>query len=261
MLCSGYVFGALSERERIRFEKLLSEATDEERVLFEEMHEQAAHFSLLSESESPSLKVRNAVLKYAQEHPRVNNNAYAQKEDVNIQPAKINSLNRLMSIAAMILFITTAILGIYVLHLKQTVTHQSDKISELADAVNEREAQLSILDARNVQVINLSGQKVNPQGYGRVFWDPDNKKALLQVSNLPAVPKNKDYQLWMIKNNKPVSAGVFDVKGNKKTAYFQIHKLAPANKKSLNAFAITLEPKGGVPQPTGKIYLMGSPGK
>lgn len=260
-LCSGYVLGALNNKDRVRFENLLAKATFKERMLLMEMREQVAHFSTLSENKHPSLKVRNNVLQHALEHPKSSSLKNIPLKSKKNEPDGVNYLNRFISIAAVILFITTAILGIYVLNLKERVKVQSNKISELADAVTQKEAQLSILDARDVQVINLIGQKVNPEGYGRVYWDPDKKQAFLQVSNLPAVPKNKDYQLWMIKDNKPISAGMFDVNGKKKTAYFQIHKLAAVNRASLNAFAITLEPKGGAPQPTGKIYLMGSPGK
>ncbi|MDX1585868.1 MAG: anti-sigma factor, partial [Balneolaceae bacterium] len=93
--------------------------------------------------------------------------------------------------------------------------------------------------------------------YGKVIWDPASNRALLQVSNLPAVPSDKDYQLWIIKNNKPVSAGVFAVNDPARDSFFKIEKMT-ASERAADAFAITMEPKGGMPQPTGDMYLMGN---
>jgi anti-sigma-K factor RskA len=75
---------------------------------------------------------------------------------------------------------------------------------------------------------------------------------------MPAVPTDKDYQLWVIKDNKPISAGVFAV-NDTKSNFFKIENLAVTNPKEIGAFAVTLEPKGGMPSPTGDMYMMGSP--
>ncbi|MEW6062393.1 MAG: anti-sigma factor, partial [Bacteroidota bacterium] len=61
------------------------------------------------------------------------------------------------------------------------------------------------------------------------------------------------------KEKKPVSAGVFSVTNNQEQ-YFKIVELPiPEHTDKITAFAVTLEPKGGVPQPTGAMYLLGTP--
>lgn len=140
---------------------------------------------------------------------------------------------------------------------EELIARQKTEISRLMNEVDQKEEILGILEARDVEVVMLSGMEVNPEGYGKVIWDTKNQQALLQVSHLPVVPPNKEYQLWLIIDNKPVSAGVFSVStGDDK--FFKIDHVNKADEKSADAFAITLEPKGGMPQPTGEMYLMGN---
>ena len=73
---------------------------------------------------------------------------------------------------------------------------------------------------------------------------------------LPTLPSDKDYQLWLIKNNTPVNAGIFSV-SSQDDKFFKIEQMADISEQSANAFAVTMEPKGGMPQPTGDMYLMG----
>lgn len=84
-------------------------------------------------------------------------------------------------------------------------------------------------------------------------------RAILHISNLPLIPADKDYQLWVIRDQKPVNAGVFHVAVEKAGGdLYRIDNLVEADRKRINAFAVTLEPKGGLPQPSGKMYLLGS---
>ena len=164
--------------------------------------------------------------------------------------------------AAAAVFLVVAIgLSLYTRHLENELSDKNQRITELTEQVQQKEALLSVLGARDIDVVVLNGQQVNPDGYGKIIWDPKGNRAILQVSNLPPVPKDKDYQLWAIKGKKPVSAGVFAVHAVKQPAFFKVSQLADVSQSSLSAFAITLEPKGGVPQPTGKMYLFGSPAK
>jgi hypothetical protein len=175
------------------------------------------------------------------------------------QGGTYNRFSFIMSAAAsIILLLISLAFIIYSINLHSKVNTQQTKITKLQNEVQKKQQMLSILGARTVDLVIMKGQKVNPEGYGKIIWDPKNQRALLQVSNLPTVPDNKVYQLWLIKNGKPISAGVFDVSGTSKNSFFAIQQLAKANQQNANAFAVTLEPKGGSPQPTGDMYLQGS---
>jgi anti-sigma-K factor RskA len=74
-----------------------------------------------------------------------------------------------------------------------------------------------------------------------VFWDSKTKDVYLLASSLPATPDDKQYQLWAIVDGKPVDAGVIG----------ECNGLCRlSNIPSAQAFAITLEKKGGSPAPT-----------
>lgn len=129
---------------------------------------------------------------------------------------------------------------------------------EFADELERKNAVLKVLQSRRIEIMTMGGMKVNPVGYGKILWDPEKKMAILQVSNLPPVPKGMDYQLWIYKDNKPMSAGVFTVANEgQRENYFKVQPLDMMGEKGVDAFAVTLEPKGGMPQPTGEMYLHG----
>ncbi len=103
------------------------------------------------------------------------------------------------------------------------------------------------------KVVSLSGSDMAKAAGAFLLFDPATKKAWLYAFNLPALPSGKVYQLWAI-DDKPVSAGIFGLDPGQKARMF-IKNMAefPRMKK----FAVTVEPDGGRPEPTGAIYLIG----
>ena len=77
---------------------------------------------------------------------------------------------------------------------------------------------------------------------------------MLNVDNLPMPPSDKQYQLWALKDGKPIDAGVFDMKPGTDG---DMHMM-PVTIAEADAFAVTLEKKGGSPTPTlTQLYVMG----
>ena len=75
------------------------------------------------------------------------------------------------------------------------------------------------------------------------------------AAGLPEAPAGKAYQLWAIAgNNAPVSAGVFSVDASG-TGSLSVRPLPGVT--TVDAFAVTLEPAGGLPAPSGEMYLLG----
>lgn len=143
--------------------------------------------------------------------------------------------------------------------LKYAVVEKTHQILALEDSLSQKNAMLDVIRSNKMEVVVMNGLEADPSGYGKIIWDPVNKKAILHISNLPKQPSNKDYQLWVIRDKKPVDAGLFQVSDNRSGGQlYKIDNLVESNRSRINAFAVTLEPKGGVPQPTGKMYLLGS---
>lgn len=250
-LCAGYVLGALSIEEEQTFREMLADASDEQLQLYEDLKAVTAEFAQFTKEQEPSADLKARIMEAIKDHRE--------------KPAPVYRLRSFKyAVAASFIFV---FLSIGLLFYSQTlqsdveslstlVEQQKSTITELQTQVERREELLNILEARDVDLVLMDGLEVNPNGYGKVVWDKENGQALLQVANLPAVPLNKDYQLWFVVNNQPISAGVFAVNNPTNDNFFKIDRFQ--NDAAAGAFAITLEPEGGSPQPTGDMYMLGS---
>ena len=110
----------------------------------------------------------------------------------------------------------------------------------------------ALLRIPNVKTVSLSGSDMAKQAAGFLLYDSRSQKAWLYSINLPESPAGTTYQLWAI-YDKPVSIGTFNIDTGK-TAHLLVKKVPSfADAKT---FAVSLEPSGGRPQPTGPIYLL-----
>jgi len=260
-LCAGYVLHSLDEDERKEFEQMLEGATDEEQQLYQSLASTANQLAFTVERDEPSDMLKERLMdeiRSGESDEKISGTLPQSGVESKENDEKSGFSWQAFAIAASFaLLIVSLSLVFYSFNLRSQVSNQKTRIVQLKNELQQKSEMLSILGSRDVDMVIMSGMEVNPNGYGKVIWDPKKQQALLQVSNLPPVPKNKDYQLWLIKNNKPVSAGVFAT-NSQGDNFFKIEKMAQASKQSANAFAVTLEPKGGVPQPTGDMYLMGN---
>jgi hypothetical protein len=133
----------------------------------------------------------------------------------------------------------------------------SEENARLNDRARKLSSEISSLASRDTRTISLAGQRVSPGASAKVFLEPSRRRAVVFFYNLPTNPGDKSYQLWIIRADqpKPQSAGVFDVpRGGDAT--ISIENLPVATE--IKALAVTLEPRGGVTQPTNtNFYLMG----
>ena len=142
----------------------------------------------------------------------------------------------------------------------QKAAGQVQDLARLQQAVARQQAMIQLLNGAGLETFELVGLKDAPAARARVFWNQEKNVWLFLVYGLPAPPAGKTYQLWYIdKQARKFSAGTFTPAaepGGPPPLEFQ-HPPAP---QALAAAAVTLEPAGGVPQPTGSVYLIGKPG-
>jgi anti-sigma-K factor RskA len=95
-----------------------------------------------------------------------------------------------------------------------------------------------------------------PKASATVFLDP-RSGAFLFFHGLPANANDKSYELWIIRADqvKPFPAGVFNVDPSGNASLIVQNLPVDA---LIKAIAVTLEPRGGVPAPTGQKYLSSS---
>lgn len=97
----------------------------------------------------------------------------------------------------------------------------------------------------------LAGLESAPGAGGASFIDPLTGRATFYAYGLPELPEDKTYQLWWIADDKPVSGGTFQV-DTAGRASVDVPQVPPGE---VDVWAVTVEPAGGVPQPTGDMVL------
>jgi anti-sigma-K factor RskA len=135
----------------------------------------------------------------------------------------------------------------------QQIASLESEITSLRATAEQQAALVRLLNQPESGLVTLASLAPAPGASGKVLWDRREGKGYLWVSNLPADPQGKDYQLWAIADGKPVSAGVFSAENG--SALIPLESLPG---EGVAAFAITLEPEGGVPAPSGDMVLLGN---
>jgi anti-sigma-K factor RskA len=132
----------------------------------------------------------------------------------------------------------------------------ADRLTAEARTVAFRaQAAMGVFAAPDVARIDLAGQPVAAQARARALWSRQ-RGMVFTVANLPPLPEGRVYQVWVVTAQAPVSAGLLtpDAAGGGSVYYETPVDILPPT-----AVAVTLEPAGGVPAPTGAMYLVGTP--
>lgn len=132
--------------------------------------------------------------------------------------------------------------------------HVRDEAVRMRNQVAQEQVSVAVLTAADLARIDLAGQPTAPKASGRAYWSR-SRGLVFTASALPAPPAGRAYQLWVITSQPaPISAGLVspDAGGAVRVMFNTPPDLAQPV-----AMALTLEPAGGVPAPTGEKYLVG----
>jgi anti-sigma-K factor RskA len=159
-------------------------------------------------------------------------------------------------------------LGLWALQLRTSLDAMNARV-ERAEAevvriqrtIGEAQEQTRILQAQNAVLfapdtlrVDLAGEGPAPGSKARAFMSR-NSGVAFAADQLPALPADQVYQLWVVPQNAaPVSAGFLtpDASGHA-SLFFPM----PPDVTAPQALAVTVEPAGGVPAPTGSRVLLG----
>lgn len=244
-IVESYVLGLASGEERQTFEKMCAQYPEvlQAREAFELLIERQA----MDNAIAPDGELKNKILARIHSEDKV----------VPIYTAPVKRINwwKFAAAACLLLLAGSVYLNIYLAN-SNTRLSGDKKIIE-----NKYENTLAELDTMkkdmqvlqqnpNVKMAQMKGMDVSPQSYATVYWDTVTHDVYLMVNNLPVPASDKQYQLWALLDGKPVDLGVFDVKKEKLL-------IQAKNTRGAQAFAITLEKKGGSPSPQGVMYVKG----
>jgi anti-sigma-K factor RskA len=137
------------------------------------------------------------------------------------------------------------------------IAQKDAQISEMEESLRKKDAEISWLRDPGVQLALLTGLAEASHARGKIIWHPVEHKGIFYVESLPKIDPSKSYQLWVIGAHGPVSAGVFapDTQGAAVVTISRIEGKVDGPPQ----FAVTVEPYGGVKQPTTTPILLGKP--
>jgi anti-sigma-K factor RskA len=171
-----------------------------------------------------------------------------------------------VSVACLVLICLISVLRIN--QLQKTVGEQAQKIDSLdllaqslANATNTLgQTVLSLQEANrldNVRIAMLDSLVPDaPKAIAVSLWDNQKQSGVFVAQNLKALPSNRDYELWVIGDDKkPVASGVFHVDDS---GAIRIDFKPAQFVKAAAVFAVTEEVKGGVSSPTLKNLVLAS---
>lgn len=152
------------------------------------------------------------------------------------------------------------LLGSFALNLKfynnvEKATAQLNETSQQLDHAiaqsKELKQNLEVIQNKYTMAVSLAGQPVMPDATAKIYWMTTTGEVMVDASNLPDIPADKQYQFWAIVDGKPVSGGLLIT--NDKGMKFRMQKMKSFGR--AEAFAISLEKEGGNQTPTEVVSV------
>ncbi len=114
----------------------------------------------------------------------------------------------------------------------------------------------AMLQSPSAKLVALRGTEAGPNSAGVALISGDGNLVFF-ASNLPPLPDRRVYQLWVMRNRGPAvaSAGTFTMAGRDAPAIQLRNAQLVAG---VTALAVTDEPAGGSPLPTGHKLMIGT---
>jgi anti-sigma-K factor RskA len=248
-IIESYVLGLATEAERAEFEsycKLYPEI-EEARNQFELQLQQ----KLLNDAISPPQDLKAKIQKQIAE-----SNVPAETDDIQ---KKITPVRRISfwKVAAAACFILLTGIAIWTLSVNNKYKDLKEANAQLKNDLNIArqedpfKALQPIVQRPSIKWSALLEKNNSSHCMGHIYWDSLSKDTYMLIGNMPQTPSDKQYQLWALIDNQPIDLGVFDIKKEGLLVKMK-------NVQNAEAFAITLEPRGGSVSPTMEaMYAVG----
>lgn len=207
----------------------------------EETQEVERYLNLYPELHQEVAAMRDAIKQYAleQEIPapsqRMNEPAIASNAKRSKTYGQIHWLSVVVFASLTLLCILSA------LRMRNLQQENKNLLTQLTTC-ESREAIVAFLKDPQTQPVVLTQTTAKAEAAALVYWNKVSKKAMLNPFNLPKLPEDKQYQIWVDVAGKMISIGLINPNLEK---YQDLKYLDEAS--SLN---ITIEPLGGSNEPT-----------
>jgi anti-sigma-K factor RskA len=248
-----YTLGALEGDEKELFEEHLRGCPECTRKLAE-ARGRCALLALAAPQQPPDPRAKERLMQRVREVRRVQSTAPSyQQERTSIFWSRW--WTAISAPAAVALAIATAVLWLGDTRQRRELEAMRAELEQQKAQLAQSRAMIDVLSARDTIAVNLAPSPDMPGAKGMVLFN-SRQGMVLSHCSLPALPRDKTYQLWLVPSaGNPISAGVFVPKYDQESSMWTMPVPAGVTAK---AFAVTVEPFGGMPQPTGPKVLIGS---
>ena len=260
--------GAVSDQERREVE-CLSSVYPEVGQELDQLAEAIEQYALLHSVEPPT-SIKNKLIQQL-DFDKFENEDEETESDTIVRPMPVDMSSsyshRTTWIVAACMGLVMLLFSFFLLSKLRTSQNALSSVRDRSDSLKTVAAKLKADQAQSNQVvallsqpalkrIELKGNEQAPEGDLFIFWSADTQQVAVNVKSLPALPADKQYQLWALVDGKPVDAGVFDASNTGSATQSLNRSIARAD-----AFAVTVEKRGGSPAPTMSTLLAVSPVK
>lgn len=252
-IVESYVLGLATDAERQEFERMCADYL--EIAGARDAFERSLEEQLIQDAVTPPAFVKEKI--FAAITPATTENGI--QEEVEEAPVRRMNVWKWIAAASLIL---VAGAGYWAYTTNEKYNDLVAKQATIENQLQEKNTELTALKADaemlykpGMKMVSLKGTADAPQSYTTVYWDTTGatKDVYLMINNLPQPPSEKQYQLWALLDGQPIDLGVFDYDIREKRLLVKMK-----NVQNAQAFAITLEKKGGNPTPEGSIYVVGN---
>jgi len=249
-----YALGALDGQEKQTFEAHLR-ACSACRTELAAARSRVSLLGLAAPSLAPSPSIKTALMEKVRAEQ-----ASAGKQAAPVEKRKIRwGLRFSLSFAAASVVLALATWWLVTMDLEQHRQIRQLQVelgtvkTQLSQDATTMQALAAVTSAPDSAQITLLQQPGEPPGQAHVLYNARLGLAVYSGQIAPP-PSDKIYQLWLVPSaGAPVDAGL--VSANQQSGAVVV-RLTPGL--VAKAFAVTMEPLGGVPQPTGPKVLVGA---
>jgi anti-sigma-K factor RskA len=239
-----YALGSLTGEERIVLEKHLEECSACRREL-EQLRGDMALMAISVGGPKPPARARQRLL-----------DAIAREPHRGAIPARRAWWTPVPWFAAAALALLAAWFWRQSDQLSLRVARLQSQSAEQQLQLQQAREVVATLTATDALVVPITAPNTPPQPQGKAIYVRDKARLIFVASNLPPLPPQKAYELWLIPvRGAPIPAGIF--KPDARGSAIVVHPPLPAGVQA-KAFAITVEPESGSSSPTMPIVMMGA---
>ncbi len=261
-LCAAYALGSLDPADRARLEEHLAAGCRPCELALAGFPGPALLLAAASTPARPSAMLRDRVLTSVatipQEAPRPERgNGRGRVIELAPRRRSFGVLAWASLAAAAALAVATGLIWMQAGHLKDELAANRRELNQLEQRLAEEQRWAQVLNAPGARVAVLEPTPAGSHDLkARATYDPATRRAVVIFENFTP-PAGRDYQLWAILGAAPASLGVIRV-DQSGSAVLRLENVGdPA---MLNAFAVSLEPTGGSPNPaapSGPVVMLG----